>query len=245
MQNKIMKLLLAMIATVSVGIAVFFTLTVEVPVLRSGITAGTVIMPDNLTNKRVIKTSVTNAVKDDKYVVGKVSSIDIPANTPFPMTALDTYSEPVADNSDHVTISVPVDYLHCVNGIKSGDLINIIVFFSDNSVEGEGAFTIGINTIGTIVHVTYENGYLAKVDVELPKEDAVRTITAISVGETYIVKNFDDNDVNLQGITARDLFLENFLATSDDNSVVEDNNGNPLVNLVNDFNEQNGIGGGN
>lgn len=110
------------------------------------------------------------------------------------MTALDTYSEPVADNSDNITVSVPVDYLHCVNGIKSGDLINIIVFFSDNSVEGEGAFTIGINTIGTIVHVTYENGYLAKVDVELPKEDAVRTITAISVGETYIVKNFDDND---------------------------------------------------
>lgn len=128
MQNKIMKLLLAMIATISVGLAVFFTLTVEVPVLKTGIPAGTVIMPDNLTNRRVIKTSVTNAVKDDKYVVGKVSSIDIPANTPFPMTALDTYSEPVADNSDH-----------------------IIVFFSDNSVKGEGAFTIGINTIGTIV----------------------------------------------------------------------------------------------
>jgi len=245
MQNKIMKLLLAMIATVSVGIAVFFTLTIEVPVLKTSITAGTVITPDNLTNRRVIKTSVTNAVKDDKYVVGKVSSIDIPANTPFPMTALDTYSEPAADNSDHVTISVPVDYLHCVNGIKSGDLVNIIAFFGKEAVDGEGAFTIGINTIGTIVHVTYESGYLAKVDVELPKEDAVRTITAISVGETYIVKNFDMNDVNLQGITARDLFLENFLATSDDNSVVEDNNGNPLVNLVNDFNEQNGIGGGN
>ena len=51
MQNKIMKLLLVMIATISVGIAVFFTLTVEVPVLKTGIPAGTVIMPDNLTEK--------------------------------------------------------------------------------------------------------------------------------------------------------------------------------------------------
>ena len=245
MQNKIMKLLLAMIATVSVGIAIFLTLTVEVPVLKNSIAAGTVIMPENIINKRIIKTAAGNAIEDGKYAVGKVAAIDIPANTPFPMAALDTYSEPVADNNDHVTISVPVDYLHCVNGIKSGDLINIIVFFGKEAVDGEGAFTIGINTIGTVTHVTFENGYLAKVDVELPKEDAVRTITAISVGETYIVKNFDENDIRLQGITARDLFLENFLATSEDDSVVEDDNGNPLVNLVNEFNDENGIGGGN
>ena len=94
------------------------------------------------------------------------------------------------------------------------------------------------------MHVTYENGYLAKVDVELPKEDAIRTVTAISVGETYIVKNFDMNEIKLSGITARDLFLENFLATAEEVQVVEDNNGNPLVNLVNEFNEENGIGGG-
>ena len=103
---------------------------------------------------------------------------------------------------------------------------------------------IGINTIGTIVHVTYENGYLAKVDVELPKEDVIRTVTAISVGETYIVKNFDMNEIKLSGITARDLFLENFLATAEEDPAVEDNSSNPLVNLVDEFNEENGIGGG-
>ena len=245
MQNKIMKLLLALIAIICTCIAVFFTLTEEVPVLKNSVTAGTVITPENITERRILKTTNKNAIKEDKYAVGKVAAIDIPANTPFPLAALDAYSEEPVDNKDHIVVSIPVDYLHCVNGIKSGDLVNLIVFFSDNAVEGENAFTIGINTIGTIVHVTYENGYLAKVDVELPKEDAIRTVTAISVGETYIVKNFDMNEIKLSGITARDLFLENFLATYEENEVVEDNNGNPLVNLVNEFNEENGIGGGN
>ena len=203
MQNKIMKLLLAMIAIICTCIAVFFTLTEEVPVLKNSVTAGTVITPENITNRRIVKTAHKNAIREDKYAVGKVATIDIPANTPFPLAV-----------------------------------------FSDNAVEGENAFTIGINTIGIIVHVTYENGYLAKVDVELPKEDAVRTVTAISVGETYIVKNFDMNEIKLSGITARDLFLENFLATAEEVQVVEDNNGNPLVNLVDEFNEENGIGGG-
>ena len=46
MQNKIMKLLLAMIAIICTCIAVFFTLTEEVPVLKNSVTAGTVITPD-------------------------------------------------------------------------------------------------------------------------------------------------------------------------------------------------------
>ena len=244
MQNKIMKLLLALIAIICTCIAVFFTLTEEVPVLKNSVTAGTVITPENITNRRIVKTAHKNAIREDKYAVGKVAAIDIPANTPFPLAALDAYSEEPADNKGHIVVSVPVDYMHCVNGIKSGDLVNLIIFFSDNAVEGENAFTIGINTIGTIVHVTYENGYLAKVDVELPKEDAIRTVTAISVGETYIVKDFDMNEIKLSGITARDLFLENFLATAEEDPAVEDNSSNPLVNLVDEFNEENGIGGG-
>ncbi len=245
MQNKIMKLLLAVIATVSVGLAVFFTLTTEVPVLKTGVTAGTVITPENITNRRVVKTTVINAVKEDKYIVNRVAAIDIPANTPFPMTALDSYSEPEKDNEDQITIAIPVDYLHCVNGIKSGDLVNIVVFFTRDSVEGEGAFSMGINTIGTVVHVTTEEGMIVKIDVQLPKSEAVRTITAISVGETYIIKNFSDNDIHLIGITARDLYLESFLVTDEENAVVDNNTDNPLVNLVNDFNEENDIGGGN
>ena len=114
MQNKIMKLLLAMIAIICTCIAVFFTLTEEVPVLKNSVAAGTVITPENITNRRIVKTAHKNAIREDKYVVGKVAAIDIPANTPFPLTALDAYSEEPADNKGHIVVSVPVDYLHCV-----------------------------------------------------------------------------------------------------------------------------------
>ncbi len=89
MQNKIMKLLLAMIAIVCTCIAVFFTLTEEVPVLKNSVIAGTVITPENITNRRILKTRNKNVIKEDKYAAGKVAAIDIPANTPFPLTALD------------------------------------------------------------------------------------------------------------------------------------------------------------
>ena len=55
MQNKLLKILLALIAVGAAGCAIYFEMTAEIPVLKNEIQAGEVIRADDITSERIMK----------------------------------------------------------------------------------------------------------------------------------------------------------------------------------------------
>ena len=216
MESKITKAILAMLLVVVASISLFFQLTVEVPTLKNAIAEGSVIVPENITITRVLKSEITNGIiQDGVFMVGKTAKIDIPAYTPFASTVIEerlgTELVPEETFSNLVVIPVAVNPLHVPADLKNDDLVNIIVYFPESTVKDQDAFAVGFNVFGKVSNITRDtNNAITKVDILIDKEVAVEISASSSLGDIYIIRNIEDNDIQLEGTTAKDIYLQHF-----------------------------------
>lgn len=209
MENKLLKALLVFICTAIAGVMIYFNLTVEIPVFNTTVLSGTTITSNMIDNQRVMKSQIS----DDFYqsgidLVGKNTVIDISAGIPI---AKNLIEEPVApaveiDSSKVAIVPIPVKPENIPSDLQKGDLVNILAYF-DSSVSGDNnAYVIGYDYIATVSNITYdETGKVSKVDCIIEKDLAVDISASVSIGNIYIIKNEDINDVELNGVTVQDL----------------------------------------
>lgn len=117
-------------------------------------------------------------------------------------------------NTSRITVSLPVNSQFVPSSIKKGDRVNILAFFKSDAVEGKDAFTIGFADTSTVEGViTDENGKITTLDLGVDKSLAVEVITASSIAEVHIIKNYGNN-TPLKGSTGADLYSKYFASSN-------------------------------
>lgn len=208
MENKLLKTLLVIICSAICGVLIYFNLTIEVPMFKTTMASGDVITSEMVTTKRIFKSEFT----DDFYsngldLIGKSVVSDVAPNIPVAKALTQAPVKPAVDvdNSKVAIVPVSVRPENVPANLKTGDLINILASFDGGVVDGE-AFVIGYSYIATVSNITYdESGGVSKIDCIVDKELAVDISASVALGNIYIIKNEDINDVELSGTTARDL----------------------------------------
>lgn len=212
MQNKIIKIFFSIIAVVSITFGLYMSLTTDIPVLKSTVPAGTIITSDNITTVKWWNPQLTDdIIRDGIDVVGKVSTVEIQAGYALTDDVLEAQqSEEITINTSKITVSVPVNPQFVPSNIKKGDKVNILAFFKDGAIEGKGAFTIGFSDPSTVEAViTDENGKITTLDLGVDKSVSVEVVTASSIAEIHIIKNYGNN-TTLKGATGADLYSKYF-----------------------------------
>lgn len=214
MQNKIIKVLLSLIAIGGISFAMYMGLTTDIPVLKSDVTAGTIITSDNITtvkwwNPQLTDDIITNGVD----VVGKIATVEIQAGYALTDDVLEIQkADEIQINTSKITMSVPVKAENVPSNIKKGDKVNILAFFNAGTVEGKGAFTIGFSDASTVEGVTTdENGKVIALDLGVDKSVSTEIVMAFSTGDVHIIKNYGNN-TTLNGATTNELYSKYFSA---------------------------------
>lgn len=221
MQNKILKVILALILTISALAAAFFSVTTEIPVVKSDVAAGDVIVSENIDTIRMLKGNVSDAmISNSLELVGKTARVSISSNKAVLNAQLESKTISEGETQDDtVVVALPVNPSHVPVDLKQGDSINIIAYFRDGVVEGQKAWAIGFNTPAKVESITKtENNEISRIDIIIEKDMSVEIATSVSLGDIYVVKNVAENNIALQGTTAQDIYLKNFHI-----QVIEDN----------------------
>ena len=213
MQNKFLKILLALIAVAAAGTALYFQLSTEVPVLKNDIKAGQVLEAKDIDEVRFMKMSLPEGTYEKGIdMVGKETAYNVPAGVPVPTAALKKVikAEDIIP-SDEAIVPVQISFERAPSDLKENDRINILAYFQAGVVQDAPAFLIGIDEQATVKTVKKdETGHIIGVDISVKKNLAPEIAASVSMGNIYIIKNVTDNDISLPGTTGKDIYDSNF-----------------------------------
>lgn len=215
MENKILKLLLSLVLIVSAAAGIYFTLTTPVPVLSGTVAEGAVIKPADIVETRIFKNQlVDTTILHGTELVGKVAKFELPENTPITTGAVEERVGNEIDSetpdADTVVVPVKVDPNNVPADLKTGDIVNVIAYFPTGSLEDVNSFTVGFNEMGTVSKVSSDETGIFKVDILMKKAVSTKVMTAVSEGDVYVIRDLQSNDVQLDSVTTKDIYLESF-----------------------------------
>lgn len=217
MQNKILKIILTIMSLALLLIGVMFTITIEVPITSKELPNNYEIKASDITTKRVLKNSINNETYVNALdVLGKQTNVHLDLGSVFTYSNISNKVQSVVneDSDSLVTMPLAIDPTHAPDALQKGDIINLLFYFSPNVINDDNeAFAIGFNYIATVNSVLHDSdGYICKVDVLVSKDIAVDIATSTSLGQLFIIKNSEINNINLKGASASDILAKYYTA---------------------------------
>lgn len=236
MQNKILKIILTIMSLALLLVGVMLTITIEIPVTSKELPNNYEIKATDITTKRVFKNSIDKETYINALdVLGKQTNVHLDYGSTFTYSNIASKVQSIVndDTDSLVTMPLAIDPTHAPDALQKGDIINLLFYFSPNVINDDNeAFAIGFNYIATVNSVLRDSdGYICKVDVLVSKDIAVDIATSTSLGQLFIIKNSEINNINLKGSSASDILAKYYTAEIESiNETAEMENNEDLEN---------------